>query len=118
LYAESNFRINEDVSANSWGVWLRADDLRPRKEGLPKVQQTALNPGKQAVADQGPVASENILEGLSPAEPFPRLATNSTKELGGARTPEGIFGMKYEGEKSRDVPIVKVSKRLARKLIQ
>lgn len=70
------------------------------------------------VADQEPVATESILKGPSPAEFSPRLAINSTVDLGGAKTPEGTFGMQYEGEKSWDVPIVKVLERLAGKLVE
>ncbi|XP_062152170.1 uncharacterized protein LOC133860613 [Alnus glutinosa] len=55
---KSNFRINEEVSAKAWGVWLRADGLHLRKEGSSAVRQSAYNARNQVLADQEPGVRE------------------------------------------------------------
>jgi hypothetical protein len=49
--SKTSFCINENVSAKSWGAWLRVDDLRYKNEGLLKVRQADYNSGKQFYAN-------------------------------------------------------------------
>jgi hypothetical protein len=93
---KSSFRINEETPARPWGIWLRADDLRFRKEGSSLSRQSDHNPGMQMLAEQEP----RVLESMTPAESKAYWNTATTDARGGIRSPGGA-AVKQAGGESR-----------------
>jgi hypothetical protein len=97
---KSSFRINEEGPARPWGVWLRADDLRFRKEGSSSSRQSDYYPGKQVLAGQQP----RVLEGINPVEPKSHWNTATMDDRGGIRSLGGEAAKQAGGESRREGP--------------
>jgi hypothetical protein len=97
---KSSFRINEEGPARPWGVWLRADDLRFRKEGSSPFRQSDHYPEKQVWGGQEP----RVLEGFIPAESKPHWNTDTTDDRGRFRSPGGSAAKQAGGESRSEGP--------------